>query len=191
MNEISGNFVDGTTREEKLDYYHRTALKEKQRRDFHEWLLENSAIDCFESQLREDYSDFTIGDTQEDYPPVQNDLRVISRSSISNTASGLEDLENCRFVSKARLHLPAAPEELKEDIDSVLSLESFDQFVVYYGSGRLGGMDAPDGVITPHIVLGSNSACSFSLLKLIISRCIEVYEDVYNNGELALSLDGP
>lgn len=187
MAEISGNFVDGTTREEKLNYYHRTALKEKQRRDFHEWLLETPQIDCFESQLREDYTDFTIGDRQEDYPPVENDLRVISRSSISNTTSTLDDLENSRFVNKARLHLPAAPEELQEEIDSILSLDSFDQFIVYYGSGRLGGMDAPDGVITPHIVLGSNSSCSFSLLKLVISRCVEVYENVYGDGDRSIS----
>jgi hypothetical protein len=189
MSDISGNFVEGTTREEKLNFFHRTAWKEKKRRDLHNWLLENPRIDCFESQLREDYSDFTIGNKDEDYPPVRNDLRVISRSSFSNKASSLKDVDNLRFVDEVRLHLPAAPEKLQESIDSILSLGSFEMFAVYYGSERLGGISAPEGVITPHVVLKSNYCCSFGVLKLIISRCLEVYTKAYQDGELAIALE--
>jgi hypothetical protein len=184
MSEISGNFVEGTSREEKLNHYHEEAWEEWLTQRFGCWLESNDTLDYV--SVRKNNADFFIGDKDE-YPDTFNDdhLKMISRSSVGyGHVFSVSDRGEKNFVNEINLHLPAAPEEIKSDIDERLGLDSFEEVAVYYGSGALGGMPAPEGLVTPHVVNTEN--IDFGLTKFLINRCINTYIEVYNEGQIAI-----
>ena len=130
--------------------------------------------------------DFPIGDILEDWPSNMNDgeIRAVHNSSVSKSSSAVRDLMEGNFFSEAVIHLPPAEESLKQDIVDAMALEDDDDFGIHFGSRALGGISAPDGVITPHIHM--TEPAGLTPVQLTTSKAISTFEDVYQCGALAL-----
>ena len=122
--------------------------------------------------------DFTIGEL-DDWPSyVDDELNAIRSSSI---AVGFL-VQNELSFREAKVHLPPAPDQLQDEIDNQIDLP--DGVNIFHGSGALGGIPAPDGVITPHIV--TTDPIGLETVKNVVGQALSVYKDVYNDGELAI-----
>lgn len=150
---------------------------QKDRDSLHDWLEDHENTD--DVRARDRVVDFTIGDMHDDWPGLDDDLNAIRSSSVS---VGFVLTEEERF-SEVKIHLPPARESLREEVHGALDLG--EKFGVHYGSGRFGGTPAPDGVITPHII-GVEDATS-SEVKEVAEQALEVYEEVYDEGEKAIT----
>ena len=145
--------------------------------------------------------DFTVGEMGE-WPDRRNDehLDVVRPSSVSlqeihtdaEIESAVEDgmmsretaekVKQKSVFEEMKIHLPPGPEEHRGNINETLELP--DGVGVHFATGALGGMPAPDGVVTPHIVekRGSNGV-DIDEMKTLIDGIITVYNDIYNNRE--------
>ena len=179
-NEISGNFMDDTTREEKLAYYHGQALEELQTRRFVDFLEDEECVT--EVDTRKRTTDFLIGD-RDVYPdPFKDDhIKSISKSSVRYAQHGVRSRDRQRFVTDVNVHLPPAPEELEEEIEEFLSLEDYDNLDVYHGTG---GISTTDGVMLPHLV--GTGDMTFEELQSGVKQFIDTYKEIYDNGERAI-----
>lgn len=138
-----------------------------------EWLEDREYI-C-DIRVRKRTVDFTIG-RMEDWPRYTEDDHVNAiRSSSVSMSLIVED----GMFSEAKIHLPPAPEGLKDDIEASLDLP--DGFGVHYGTGALGGIPAPDGIVTPHVLLADEVDADG--IREAVSEVLQVYVDVYDEGE--------
>lgn len=128
--------------------------------------------------------DFRIG-AFEIWPDSFDDdqLRVISSSSIATMTAAVSDYKEFKFVSEANIHLPPAPEELKPDIKDALDVG--ENLHVYFGTGALGGIPAPDGVITPHI--RSSDSVTYDTVMDAVFQAQTAYITIYDGGENAIT----
>jgi len=167
--------------DEMREYYRTEATEERDKRDFLQFREQQSTITNVSSRDRS--IDFRIGE-RDVWPDYLNDdhLNAIGRSSISTWQSGVTSRHEHLFVTEIKIHLPPARETLRGEIDDSLSLP--DGFGVHYGTGALGGMPAPDGVITPHIV--DTEDVTFEATKQVVEESIEVYENAYDHGRKAI-----
>lgn len=184
MTEISGNFMDSTTREEKLNYYHDKAWEDWHREQLREYLEEEEDV-ITGTNIADRFTDFYVGDVLV-YPERFDDdhMNVVGRSSLAFRTAYLDKRDERKFVSEMNVHLPPAREHLKAEINDVLEVEDFEDVVVYWGSGALGGIPAPDGVITPHVVHTDN--LTIPTVIQVLERVVEAYKTVYDNGEKAI-----
>lgn len=164
--------------------------KAKEMREKREQLFDK-LVEWLESQdnvhsIRDgNYSiDFTIGDVINDWPSNLKDdeIKAIHRSSLSKQSSAIRPTIRGEFIKDIAIHLPPAEEKLKEDI--VAELDLGDEFMIHFGSRALGGIAAPDGVLTPHIHL--EEATGVTPVQLAVSKALTVYENVYEGGDLAI-----
>ena len=116
--------------------------------------------------------DFTVGN-RDLWPTNKNEhLNTICGSSIEFDPYPIEDTT----VKSVRIHLPPTKESLKPEIDNtIIECEAISK---YYGTGALGGIPAPEGVIMPHI---TSEEISFNMivkqLKRIEALCKYTYQD--------------
>jgi len=177
------NFRESTGREEELAYIHREAWREYDKAAFHETLHETDDVTGI-SELS-GLVDFYIG-SRDVYPERFEDdhLDVTGRSSVSwSLTGGLQAQNERRFVGEVNIHLPPTHEKRRDDIDSHLDLPA--NLDVYYGTGALGGMPAPDGVITPHIH-DEGDYVTYETVETAIEQAIDVYKTVYESGKHAI-----
>lgn len=181
--EILEGYTDDATWEDALDHMHGQAWEEHLKARFEKFLIENQALDNV--SVRDRHADFYIGGIDV-YPDRFNDdhMNVIGRSSVAFHQHGVQATAERRFVTEVNVHLPPAPEGLKQRIKTVLDTNSIDGIGVYWGSGALGGMPAPDGTVTPHIV--HTEDVTFETCREAIERAVRAYEHVYENGAHAL-----
>lgn len=128
--------------------------------------------------------DFLIGE-KEVWPNHlrENDqIRTITRSSIALWQSGVKALHEARFVTDVKLHLPPAPESLRDEIDAAFDLP--EGFYVHHGSTALGGLPAPEGYVTPHVLVEGDH--TFLATEIAVRQAVDVYVDVYDGGEKAI-----
>lgn len=161
-------------------YYRRKATEERDRCDFVAALEANEHV--HDVSERRKAVDFYVGDPRV-YPDHFDDdhLNVVGRSSVSTHRLGAIP-EGNRFVAELKVHLPPAPEELREPIDDALDLP--DGTAVHYGTGALGGMPAPEGVVTPHVLHTEN--LPFGAAGAVVATVTDAYETVYDAGERAI-----
>lgn len=150
--------------------------------------------------------DFTVGDIDV-WPERTNEkqLNVVRPSSITlqrttgeteikeaveedviskATAEKLKQKDESLF-DEIKIHLPPTEESRKKSLVEVLELPN--GIGVFFGSTGLGGMPAPEGVITPHIIDEDNtSKIDVDSMKTLIDSIITAYSDVYNDGENVL-----
>lgn len=162
-------------------HYRLNAREERDRRDFVEWLEDREHIT--DVRTRRQAIDFRVGDV-DDYPdPFDDDhLNAISGSAVSTHVWGVDKRWNGIRVNELKVHLPAAPEHLRDDVDDALDLP--DGTGVHYGTGALGGMPAPDGVITPHVL--HTESLTFDTARAAVDVVADVYADVYDAGDRAI-----
>jgi len=118
--------------------------------------------------------DFTVG--SRDLWPSNKDehLNTICGSSIEFDPYPIEDTT----VKSVRLHLPPTKESLKSEIDSaIIDCEAISK---YYGTGALGGIPAPEGVIMPHI---TSEEISFNTVVKQLKRIETLYKYTYQGGD--------
>lgn len=168
-------------KDDLLDYHHAKAMEEMQRREFEEWLEKQPYLTDIRSRKRS--IDFKIGgyDVWPKYSE-DNHLNAINSSSVAPNHFGVETIESEKYVSEVKIHLPPAPEELQDDIDAIFDLP--DNLCVFHGTTALGGLPAPDGVVTPHVLHTDN--VTFDAAQTAVEQALEAYEDVYNGGEKAI-----
>lgn len=166
---------------EKRRHYWMEATEERDRRDFVAWLESRDHVENVSA--REYNADFYIGGLDAHPDAFDDDhLNAIGRSSLSMRQHAVQASHEGLFVTSMNVHLPPTPEELKDDIDATLDLP--DGTGVYYGTGALGGMPAPDGVVTPHIA--DVEDVTFETAREAIEQAIEAYVEVYDEGEHAI-----
>jgi len=150
---------------------------QQDRNELFEWIQEQentSSADLYDRSI-----DFTVGE-MEIWPDRWDDdhLNVIRPSSISLTLA----LQEENPFDDIKIHLPPAEEKLREEIKEHADLPQ--QFGIHYGTGALGGMPAPEGVITPHVISGGDA--SLDELKRVVETVLQIYQDVYDNGSKAI-----
>lgn len=119
--------------------------------------------------------DFTVGN-RDLWPRSSNDehLNTICGSSIEFDPYPIEDTT----VKSLRLHLPPTKESLKSEIDNtIIECEAISK---YYGTGALGGIPAPEGVIMPHI---TSEEISFNSVIKQLKNIENLYKYTYQDGE--------
>lgn len=180
-NEISGNWMESTTREEKLNHIHEEAWEEYERVKLEDFLEEKDGLKNISTS--EKWADFYLGG-MDVYPDSFNDdhLNVIGRSSVAFHQHAVQPRHEKKFVTEVNIHLPATREEKRDEIKNSLNLP--EGMGIHFGTGTLGGMPAPEGVITPHIY--STEDITFKKVREAIEETIGVYEKVYNGGEEAI-----
>lgn len=162
----------------KEQYQKLSKKREQQIEEVVEWLEDRDNVK-FDS-LRRGTVDFTIGDILDDWPDHFDDdhLNAIHRSSVEIASSSREQLKQELFVTSMAMHLPPTHERYKSDIRDKLDLD--EQLAVHFGSRALGGMPAPDGVITPHVhVLDATTVES---AHDAMKAAVDIFEDVYDEG---------
>lgn len=180
---IDGNWAEDTTREEKLDYLHSQAWEEHLKQQFVEFLESEEAVQNL--SVRDYTTDFYLGGI-DIYPDSFNDdhLNVIGRSSVAFRQSGVQATHERLFVTEVNVHLPPAPECMRKEINEELAMHGIENIDVYWGTGALGEMPAPEGVVTPHIV--HTDDVTFSVAQEVVQRAVEVFDGVYCSGEHAI-----
>lgn len=164
-----------------LNHYHAEALEERRREQLIDWLENQPHV---ENVRRASHCiDFKIGG-YDIWPRYSNDdhLNAINSSSIANNHFGVETVENNEFVTEVKIHLPPAREELQDDIDAVFDLP--DGVAVFHGTTALGGMPAPDGVVTPHVL--HTEEVTYDTAQTAIGQALDVFERVYDGGAEAI-----
>lgn len=109
-------------------------------------------------------------------------LNTIASSSISLYNFSVSEQKEGRFVDDVVIHLPPAREELQADVEDGFELD--DPFVIHFGTRALGGVPAPDGVITPHVQI--TESVTLREVRTVVEQALEVYETVYETGERAI-----
>lgn len=168
-------------KDELREHYRMEATEERDERDFKAWLKGQDFIT--NPSFRDRGTDFCIGDRNV-YPTTIRDdeLNVIARSSIAMWQSGVSSLHDGLFVTEVKVHLPPAREELRDEIDAALDLP--ESTGVFYGTGALGGMPAPEGVVTPHIF--HKEDMTYDTAREAIQQAIDAYVEVYDEGKKAI-----
>lgn len=161
--------------------------RQEQAEEFLEWLESKEHLSDVRARRNSHNDtiravDFLIG-TFDVWPEYMNDdhLNAIGPSSVS-TSSAVPDIEQERFLDEAKIHLPPTYENLEDDVRRIIDLP--DYFGMYLGTGALGGLPAPNGVITPHIV--ATRSVEFSEVQEVVEKCLDVYREVYDGGEKAI-----
>lgn len=164
------------------EHYRLNAREERDRRDFVAWLEAHEHVT--DVRPRHHAIDFHVGDQLDDYPDHFDDdhLNVISGSAVATRVWGVDKRWAGIRVNELKVHLPAAPEHLRDAVDDALDLP--DGTAVHYGTGALGGMPAPDGVITPHVL--HTEALPYDTARAAVDTCADVYADVYDAGARAI-----
>lgn len=180
---IDGNWTEDATREDKLDYLHGQAWEEHLKQQFVEFLESKDAVQNL--SVRDYTADFYLGGIDV-YPDSFNDdhLNAIGRSSIAFRQHGVQATHERLFVTEINVHLPPAPERMRKEINKELAMHEVENTAVYWGTGALGGMPAPEGVVTPHIV--HTDDVTFSVAQEVVERAVEVFDDVYWGGTHAI-----
>lgn len=153
-------------------------VEKSETKDFLMWLDDKELITMVHDNLKDDGRanniDFVIGDEWPD--PFDDDhITSLRRSALSFMFASIEDYYHERFITEAVIHLPPAPDELE------IEPELPDCFDIHFGTRALGGMSAPEGVLTPHVQ--STRSVTFDEVKEATEEVLEVYRDVYDEGE--------
>jgi hypothetical protein len=177
--DILNDYAEGTTWEEARDHIHKEAWEEHLKARFTTWLHDHDTIQNV--SVRDKCSDFYVGG-RDSYPDRFNDdhLNVVGRSSVAFRQYAVQASAERRFVTEVNVHLPPAPEGLKDRINTILAVEDLNGVAAYWGTGALGGMPAPDGVVTPHVV--DTDDITFAVAREAISRAAKAYEHAYEGG---------
>lgn len=175
------DFTELPEEEAEAHYDELDGIREEQAETFVEWLENVEYVDGVRSRNRG--IDFTVGSI-EIWPDSFDDdhLNSIRSSSVSMHNFTVEGMNGGQFINEAVIHLPPAREELEEDIESELDLG--DRFAIHYGTRALGGMPAPNGVVTPHIQ--TTDAVRFDELQDVVKQVLNVYVEVYQEGAEAI-----
>lgn len=181
--DILDDYVDGTTWAEARAHIHEGAWEEHLKRQFKHWVEGHDTLQ--NESVRDRHADFYIGG-MDVYPDRFNDdhMNVIGRSSVAFHQHGVQASAERRFVTEVNVHLPPAPEGLKNRIALFFDVDSIENIAVYWGSGALGGMPAPDGTVTPHVV--HTDAVTFDTCRTAIERAVRAYHRAYESGAHAL-----
>lgn len=176
--DISGNFTDSATREDKLNYYHDEAKEQYYRENFIRFLLSTPEV-CNVHEVDTSAVDFYVGDIDA-YPDSFNDdhLDVVGRSSISYRQHGVERRDKEQYVTDVTIHLPPTEKMFRGEIAEILSFES-ENIAVRFGSQGIRTI-TPEGIITPHVIARN---VTFDKAEAIVQKAVVVYRAVYNRGE--------
>lgn len=152
---------------------------DSQQEEFVEWLENQEHIGNVSDRMMA--LDFTIGSRFEDWPSSLDDdeLSVIANSSVQKTRSNVRQIMDHKFFKQPVVHLPPIQEEQADEIEEMMNVE--EPFFLHFGSRALGGIPAPDGVITPHVQ--SNDPVTLNMLKLVVSQALDVWIEVYECGD--------
>jgi hypothetical protein len=181
QDEISGNFTDSATREDKLNHYHDRAKEQYYRENFIQFLLSTPEV-CKVHELNTSAVDFYVGDIDAYPDSFNNDhLDVVGRSSISYRQHGVERRDKELYVTEANIHFPPTKKMFREEIADILSFES-DDVTVRFGSQGIRTI-TPEGIITPHVIARN---VTFDTAEEIVRKAVIVYREVYGHGKNAV-----